>query len=305
MKSSTTARSMSLHGRTHRTGPGSCRRQSWLAVLLVGTFAAAPVAAQEPVLEGVFQVRSGTLIRACGGFTGRCQGWTLSGTLTFEADPPRITASDLRVAPLGTAQPFAFPAASDVALTALEGSAALGEVTFESSAGAPQTVGLRVSPFGDVGGEAVGWFLEGTYDEGCCDRFVVDFGLTPLLPAAVEGALSLQGGRFQVTVDFRTFEDEQGEGVPIQFDDQSGAFWFFDPDNPELFVKVLDACAISGRYWIFIAGLTNVEVNVAVFDQQNDFVPVYGNELGDTFETVLDTQGFPCDGGLPGGVPAP
>lgn len=288
----------------HRCQRASSGRRSWavLPLILAGALLALPGLAQTPLMEGALQVRPGTLVRACGGIAFRCEAWGLSGTLTLATDPPRITASDLRVEPLATGASFAFPPQGDLALTELvEGDSALGEIVLESPPGSQQTVGLRLSPFGGFGSEPDGLFLEGSYDEGCCDRFVIDFGLVPLLPLMVEGALTLQDGRFQIVADFRTFEGVRGDATPVALDDQSGAFWFFEPDNPELFVKVLDGCELNGRYWIFIAGLTNVEVNVAVFDVRSDAVPVYGNPLGRTFETVLDTEGFLCESVLPGG----
>ncbi|HVS63119.1 MAG TPA: hypothetical protein VMT85_06395 [Thermoanaerobaculia bacterium] len=282
--------------------PSDRRARAAFPLVLAGALLTLPGLAQTPLIEGVLQVRPGTLVSACGGIAFRCEAWGLSGTLTLASDPPRITASDLRVEPLATGASFAFPAQGDLALTELvEGDSGTSEIVLESPPGSLQTVDLRLSAFGGFGSEPDGLFLEGSYNEGCCDRFVIDFGLAPLLPVVVEGALTLQDGRFQVVAEFRTFEGVRGDATPVALDDQSGAFWFFEPDNPELFVKVLDGCEVNGRYWIFIAGLTNVEVSVAVFDQRNDYVPVYGNPLGRTFETVLDTEGFPCESVVPGG----
>jgi hypothetical protein len=289
-------------GRSARHVLGAMRAGAWFALLASSTFAAR---AQPLDLEGDFQVRPGTVVRACGGFASRCEAWTLTGTLSFATEPPRITAADLRVTPLGAASSFPFPAEPDLQITALEGSSGPGEVVFESEEGGFQTVSLRAMPFTDLTGAPAGWFLEGRYDEGCCDRYVVELGLVPLLPLVVEGSLSLQRGRFLVSADFSDFEGARGEAVPVALDDQSGFFWFFDADNPEVFVKILDACDVFGRYWIFVAGLTNLEVDIAVLDRQNDYGLVYGNDLGKTFETVLDTEGYPCEGILPGSAPAP
>jgi hypothetical protein len=53
-----------------------------------------------------------------------------------------------------------------------------------------------------------------------------------------------------------------GQGVPLTGD--SGYFWFFDPDNVELAVKVLDGRAVNGKYWVFYGALTNVEYDLRV-----------------------------------------
>ena len=44
----------------------------------------------------------------------------------------------------------------------------------------------------------------------------------------------------------------------------SALFWFLEPSNIELQVKVLDTCAINGYRWVFIAGLTDLEVRIEV-----------------------------------------
>jgi hypothetical protein len=53
-----------------------------------------------------------------------------------------------------------------------------------------------------------------------------------------------------------------GYGVPLTR--ESGYFWFFDPDNIELTVKILDGRAVNGKYWVFIASMTDVAYTVEV-----------------------------------------
>jgi hypothetical protein len=81
----------------------------------------------------------------------------------------------------------------------------------------------------------------------------------------------------------------------------AGTFWFFDPDNPEVFVKVLDACFEPFRhYWVFAAGLTNVETNLLVVDTYSDQSRRYDQPLGPAFVAVQDTQAFAtCEVGAP------
>ena len=52
----------------------------------------------------------------------------------------------------------------------------------------------------------------------------------------------------------------------MKLTDDSGYLWFFDADNIELIVKVLDGCGVNNRYWVFAGGLTNVEVDIIVTD---------------------------------------
>ncbi|MCP4658010.1 MAG: hypothetical protein GY856_21585 [bacterium] len=74
--------------------------------------------------------------------------------------------------------------------------------------------------------------------------------------------------------------------------DDSGLFWFFDPDNWEMLVKVLDACGLNGRYWVFAAATTNVEYTLRVVDTETDSVVEYHNPLGTASPAITDTSAF-------------
>ena len=52
------------------------------------------------------------------------------------------------------------------------------------------------------------------------------------------------------------------------------------------------AHAPRNSFWVFAAGLTNVEVDIVVTDTQTGQMRVYDNDLGTDFEPVLDTQAF-------------
>jgi hypothetical protein len=74
---------------------------------------------------------------------------------------------------------------------------------------------------------------------------------------------------YQVTIDFvdpETGVTRHARAVP--FSRESGAFWFFDPDNLEIFVKVLDGTAVNGHVWVFHGALTDVEYTLTVQDQR-------------------------------------
>lgn len=110
------------------------------------------------------------------------------------------------------------------------------------------------------------------------------------------GAQSVQGGLFCIVVFARTPDGTRtfGKAVGHRSDD-SALFYFFNDANWELMVKVLDACRIHGRYWVFMSATTNVEVDVEVTSFIGDWVAkTYHNPLGRAFETVTDTQTFPC-----------
>jgi glucose/arabinose dehydrogenase len=104
--------------------------------------------------------------------------------------------------------------------------------------------------------------------------------------------LCLNRGRFLVAAAWRDFDDRRGAAGAAMLTSDSGSFWFFDPDNVELVIKVLDACAFSGRYWVFATGLTNLETRIEVVDTLAGELRVYENDLGTAFAPVLDTGAF-------------
>jgi hypothetical protein len=267
--------------------------------------------ASHPV-EGptIYRVRPGSTVLACGGFDGHCEIRQLRGTIevfpgynghfTGDGLPPAIVESKLELVTLG-GHASAFPSPGDLPLTALDGFPDGGRLRFESPAGSQQTVDLSLTPFRDGAGASGGYALGGFYDEGCCDRFRVDFGNVVLRPDRGLASLDLQGGRFHVVAQWYASQGRHGIGHPVALDDQSGHFWFFSPDNPEIFVKVLDACTVNGRYWLFAGGLTNLGVEISFFDDRSDFAIPVANVLGTPFVTFIDAVGFPCDAPLGNG----
>lgn len=80
---------------------------------------------------------------------------------------------------------------------------------------------------------------------------------------------------------------------PGQLGNDSGYFWFFNPDNSELFVKVKDACVDPfHRFWFFAAGLTNVAVEITVVDTALGHVRRYTNPLATPFAPIQDVAAF-------------
>ena len=71
-------------------------------------------------------------------------------------------------------------------------------------------------------------------------------------------------------------------------------FWFFDPANVEMTVKVLDGCSLNSHYWVFAAGMTNVGVQWKVTNNLSSTTKDYSNAIGTPFQPVQDTAAFPC-----------
>ena len=104
--------------------------------------------------------------------------------------------------------------------------------------------------------------------------------------------LCLNGSRFQVTIDWKKPDATTGQGTGVGLTPDSGYFWFFDPSNIESVVKVLNGCAIDSNYWVFAAGLTNVEATLRVLDTANGTVQIYVNPQGTPFAPIQDTKAF-------------
>jgi hypothetical protein len=106
--------------------------------------------------------------------------------------------------------------------------------------------------------------------------------------------LVLGSGRFEVRATFRTTQGQQGNANPFVLTGDTGYFWFFDAANVEAVVKVLGACGVNGRHWVFAAGLTDVEATLTVVDSSTGAVRTYHNPLGEPFRPILDTEAFGC-----------
>lgn len=117
-------------------------------------------------------------------------------------------------------------------------------------------------------------------------------GERPCGPA--ETALCLQDNRFRVGVSWTDFQGGAGEGTARPLTADTGAFWFFDADNLELMVKVLDGRPVNGHFWVFLAGLSNVGYTVTVTDTATGAVWTRENPPF-TFSSLGDTRAFAAD----------
>jgi hypothetical protein len=103
-------------------------------------------------------------------------------------------------------------------------------------------------------------------------------------------SLCLGGGRFEVTARYLTAAGQSGAAQAAPLTADTGAFWFFSAANLEVLVKVLNGCALNDNYWVFAAGLTDVNVVLTVTDTQNGFAKTYVNPQATTFLPIQDTR---------------
>ncbi|MEM1249545.1 MAG: hypothetical protein AAGK22_24430 [Acidobacteriota bacterium] len=114
--------------------------------------------------------------------------------------------------------------------------------------------------------------------------------------ATTDTELCLREGRFKVTIDWQDFDGNTGQArVSSLRTDDSGVFFFFDKDNWEVLVKVIDGCAVTGHQWVFSAASTNIQYTLTVTDLETDRVATYTNPLGEASAAVTDTSAFPCE----------
>ena len=111
---------------------------------------------------------------------------------------------------------------------------------------------------------------------------------------AAAGDLELQSNRFQVIVAWKTPAGATGAGQGIAVTSDSGYFWFFDPANVELILKVLDGCALNQHFWVFAGGLTNVNTTITVIDVEKGVARTYTNPQSTPFQPIQDTSAFAC-----------
>ena len=147
---------------------------------------------------------------------------------------------------------------------------------------------------------SVGPFEPGQYDV----RLVLEtsggdslpWGQRPLEVLRGSDTVLLQDGRFAVDVVWTDFAGGMGGGRPVPGpeSDDSTLFTFFDRQNWELMVKVIDGCSFNGQWWVFTAAATDVEYTVTVTDTQTGALWASTNLLGVAAPAINDTSAFDC-----------
>jgi hypothetical protein len=106
--------------------------------------------------------------------------------------------------------------------------------------------------------------------------------------------------RFQVQIDYATSEgggrSGPGNAVPLSSLGvaEGGLFWFFDAGDPEVLVKILNACPLSSTFWVFFAATTNVGFTLTVTDTVTGHHKSYANPDRQAAAPVQDTAALSC-----------
>ena len=120
--------------------------------------------------------------------------------------------------------------------------------------------------------------------------------------------LCLNDGRYELQADWQTGDGNSGPAkvVPKATRD-SGLFRFFDADNWEVLIKVLDGCAVNGHHWVYGASTTDLGYEIRVRDTATGTTRVYQNEPGRPAPAITDDKAFPgvCEASVSSPIRSP
>ncbi|MEM8933192.1 MAG: hypothetical protein AAGE94_18535 [Acidobacteriota bacterium] len=104
--------------------------------------------------------------------------------------------------------------------------------------------------------------------------------------------LALVGGRFRVSIEWETAGGASaGQGFPIPLTDSSGAFWYFDTDNPQLLLSI-EPNATGDAYRFVSNAVSSVGQTITVRDTCDDSTSVYAS-LPTAIAVIVDDDIFP------------
>ena len=105
--------------------------------------------------------------------------------------------------------------------------------------------------------------------------------------------LTLRGG-YTVNMCYETYDDLVGDARDWGLDSsQSGLLYFFERNNAEVLIKVLDGCGVNGHRWVFVAPVTDLAFNLVVESPSGERW-THSNRLGRTADAASDVSAFPC-----------
>jgi len=87
-------------------------------------------------------------------------------------------------------------------------------------------------------------------------------------------ALDLHGGLFVAFVNRGLPGGGITSATAVPLTTFSGYFTFFEPQNVELTIKILDGRAINGHYWVFIASMTDRPFELTVVHNQAECLSI-------------------------------
>ena len=99
---------------------------------------------------------------------------------------------------------------------------------------------------------------------------------------------------YEVVLTWSGIDGQSRSATALPLTSSAGAFWFFDSDNPEVAVKLLDGSGINGARWIFIGSLTDLAWSVRFTEKGSGRSRVYSKSLGSP-ASLIDLEAFPVN----------
>lgn len=121
--------------------------------------------------------------------------------------------------------------------------------------------------------------------------------------------LCLHEGRYEVMVEFAANGETMSAKVARPRTRDSGLFYFFEPNNWEMLLKVLDGCGENQHHWVFAATASDVGIRLVVRDttlpddlvnlKEYEFPPIArrpqgADESDDDYEQDVLAKGHPA-----------
>lgn len=182
----------------------------------------------------------------------------------------------------------------------------LGPQSTRITFGIPANTSVSVVTLGTpIGDEAI-TFQTAIF---CADNNPIEHG-SCAAPGREATTACLIDDRFRVTAEFLGYPGPSrlgGLANVVNFGSSDSAlFWFVDPSNWELQVKIVDFCELNNRYGVFVGGTTDLQVDILVEDTKNQFPPLrFHNPLGQDFDKISAAFAGTCDGSPPPVVDPP
>ena len=96
-----------------------------------------------------------------------------------------------------------------------------------------------------------------------------------------------------MAVEWLKPDGESGSGSVVHAGtNDSGLFTFFNRENWEVLIKVLDGCALNGHVWVYGASTTDLGYVIRVTDTTTGTVKEYRNEPGLPAPAITDVSAF-------------
>ena len=112
--------------------------------------------------------------------------------------------------------------------------------------------------------------------------------------AVDENTVCLHDARYEVRVTWLAENGRTGTARAAgSTTEDAGLFWFFDPDNWEVLIKVLDGCALNDHVWVYGASTTDLGYSIRVTDTATGIEREYRNEPGVPASAITDATAFP------------